>query len=179
MKYVALLRGVNVGGKNRLPMAELRSRLDTAGFESVKTYIQSGNVIFESSSQSDGVVAEEIESIITKQFGLSIPVVVLSQYQFEAVASNTPDNWLQSKEYKYNYIFLQPPYDMAEVIGMVGDLKTDIESITAGNGVLYQSMSIKYIGRTTFSKIVGKPIYKQMTIRNHNTVTKILELLRT
>lgn len=178
MKYVALLRGINVGGNNKLPMAELRDCLSKNGFENVKTYIQSGNVIFDSSESDATKLTKIVENCIQKQFGLQVPVVLLSRPAYEHIAAHAPKNWLKNPEWKYNYIFLKQPYDMQKILSDIGLLKPDIESIDVGTGVLYQGISIKSFGRAAGGKIAGKPVYKIMTIRNHNTVTQLNEMLQ-
>lgn len=178
MRYVALLRGINVGGNNKVPMADLRACLEEAGLSNVQTYIQSGNVVFSSDAKDDTKLTKQIEQAIEKTFGFPVVVAVFSQPEFEYIASHTPKDWLKNPEWKYNYLFLKKPTTGQEALKALGDQKSDIELAVAGEGVVYQAMSIKLFGRTTASKMIGTPIYKQMTIRNHNTVTKLLELLQ-
>lgn len=178
MKYVALLRGINVGGNRKVPMADLKACLEQAGFSNVKTYIQSGNVLFESTERRKEVLIQQFESAASKTFGFEIPTVLLTKNEFESIIQNVPKDWMKTDGFKYNYIFLTAPYDMNEVTAAIGRIKPELETLTPGEGVLYQSMSIRYFGRTTFSKIIGTPVYKKMTIRNHNTVTKLWEFLQ-
>ena len=178
MKYVALLRGINVGGKNMIKMAELKECLSVAGLENVSTYIQSGNVLFESDETNKAILTDTVERTISDTFGLQVPAVVLSKDDFEQAVKGVPKGWLQNPEWKYNYVFLKPPYDIDKVVVEIGTLKPEIESMTAGEGILYQAMSIKLFGRTTTGKLAGQPVYKLMTFRNHNTVTKLYELLQ-
>jgi uncharacterized protein (DUF1697 family) len=178
MKYVALLRGINVGGNNKVPMADLRECLEKLGLKNVQTYIQSGNVLFESNEKDETKITGDIEQAIETHFGFPVVVALFSQPEFETIAENTPKDWLKNPEHKYNYLFLKKPWNEAEALNAIGPLKLELESATAGKGVIYQSMSVKFFGRTTGGKIAGKPVYKLMTIRNHNTVTKLLELLR-
>lgn len=177
MKYVALLRGINVGGNNKVPMADLRDCLENVGLKNVRTYIQSGNVLFVSSEKGEAKLTTEMEQAIEKTFGFSVVVALFSQPEFEDIATNLPKDWLKNPEWKYNYLFLKKPTTAQEALDALGDQKTEIEYVKAGNGVLYQAMSIKLFGSTTASKMIGTPIYKRMTIRNHNTVQKLLELL--
>ena len=177
MKYVALLRGINVGGNNKIKMSELRDCLEEAGLTHVQTYIQSGNVIFESGDKGVEKLASKVEQAIKKTFGLTVPTLVLSQAQLQAVIDDIPAGWLENGEWKYNYLFLKPPFDMQQVVDDIGELKPDIEAMTTGKDVLYQSMLIKAFGRTTAGKLVYKPSYKIITIRNHNTVTKLLAMM--
>ena len=177
MKYVALLRGINVGGNTKIKMSELVECLEKSGLLDVKTYIQSGNVIFSSDEKNTEVLAANIENVITKTFGLTVPTVVLSQSQLQAVIDNVPEGWLENPEWKYNYLFLKPPFKMKEVLTDIGELKPDIEAMTTGKDVIYQSMSIKLFGRTTTGKLASRPVYKIITIRNHNTVSKLLHMM--
>lgn len=177
MKYVALLRGINVGGNNKIKMADLKVCLEKAGLNNVRTYIQSGNVLFESAELDKALLTTQFEQTISKTFKLTVPTVILSEPELRTIAKNTPAGWLENPEWKYNYVFLKPPYKMDQVLTDIGELKPDIEAMTAGEGILYQGMSIKLFGRTTTGKLAGKPVYKLMTIRNHNTVTKLIALL--
>lgn len=178
MNYVALLRGINVGGNTLIKMPELRSCLEASGFTNVSTYIQSGNVLFSSEESDTLVLAKTIEKLIADTFGHTVPTVVIGQAELTKILTNTPKDWEQNPEWKYNLIFLLPPYDMVEVMRDIGELKPDIESITPGDGVLYQGMSIRFFGRTTTGKLAGTPLYKRMTIRNNRTGAKLLELLQ-
>jgi uncharacterized protein (DUF1697 family) len=178
MKYAALLRGVNVGGKGTLAMADLRACLEAMGLSNVRTYINSGNVVFESAERDTSKLQDDIERAITKQFGFRVPVVVLSQPQLQAVIDSVPKNWEVKADWKYNLIFLMPPYDMAEVLAGVGELKPDIEEIVPGKDVLYQSMSRQLFGRTTTGKLASRPVYQQMTVRTTGTVRKLLAMMQ-
>jgi uncharacterized protein (DUF1697 family) len=176
-KYLALLRGVNVGGKGLIPMADLCVALSDAGLADVQTYIQSGNVIFSSDVNDTDKLAALIAATITKHFKLDIGVAVFSQAQWAHVISVAPAWWGKDVEWKHNLLILLKPYDMDDVVAAVGQLKPDIEAMEPGEGVLYQSMSLKLFGRTTTGKINSSPIYKKMTVRNYNTANKLVSLL--
>lgn len=178
MKYLALLRGINVGGNKMIKMAELRECLEVAGFENVQTYIQSGNIIFESSENDRDKITETIEKTITKDFGHAVPAVVLSQDELEVIVDELPEGWMGDEKWKYNYLFLKTPYDMDEVISSIGNLKPQIETLTPGKGVIYQAILFTKFGQTTSGKLASMPVYQIMTIRNHNTVTKLFELMK-
>ena len=90
-KYIALLRGVNVSGKNKVPMAMLRKYFEEIGFEDVKTYLNSGNVIFTSNEESTKKLSEQIEMMIKNQFNLDIPVLVLSKEDLVDILQNVPE----------------------------------------------------------------------------------------
>ncbi len=179
MIYISFLRGINVGGNNMIKMADLKQALSDAGLEKVTTYIQSGNVLFESDETDKAKLASQIESTIANSFGLEVTAMVLTATELESIATNTPKGWLEHDDWKYNYVFLMPPFEIDEIIAGIGPLKPDIESMTVGDGILYQAMHIKSFGRTAAGKIAGKPVYKFMTFRNHNTVSKLVALSKT
>lgn len=175
--YVALLRGINVGGKTIIKMADLQICLEKAGFKDVRTYIQSGNIVFCSDQNNTYDLAKIIENAVLKQFGLAVPTLVIKDKLFKEIIKSVPAGWGQNSEWKYNLLFLLPPYHMEQVMQDIGQLKPDIETLTTGRGVLYQSLSIKLFGRTTTGKLASKPVYKRITVRNHLTGNKLLEIL--
>jgi len=159
-------------------MAELRMSLEKVGFADVRTYIQSGNILFSSDEIDSLGLAQKIEKHIEETYSCIVPTLVLNQPSLQAIVDNAPSGWGSDPKWKYNSLFLLPPYDREKVIASIGILKPDIETITPGEGVLYQSMSIELFGRTTTGKLAGVPIYQRMTIRNWNTTRKLAELLR-
>lgn len=175
-RYIAFLRGINVGGNNMIKMQDLKDCLLKAGFANVHTYIQSGNVLFESDI-AQAQLADKIKASIHQTFGMELGVVVFSAAQWKAVIKAAPKDWGKDTTYKHNILIMLEPYDMKQTMYEFGEIKPEIEAAQAGKGVIYQSSSMKYVGRTTYSKIVGKPVYKQVTIRNYNTATKLLKLL--
>lgn len=176
--YLALLRGINVGGKNHLPMAELKNALTLAGFEAVQTYIQSGNVIFKSDISDTTELAIKIEDVIHETFQLEVPTVVFSAETWHSIIARKPLAWGKDPLWKHNLLVLLPPYDMQQALAAIGTIKPDIESIVPGDGVIYQSMSLELYGRTTTGKLASSPLYQRMTIRNFNTSLKLDSLLQ-
>lgn len=175
MRYLALLRGINVGGNTLIKMPELKECFEVLGFSDVRTYINSGNVIFSSDEPDKLKLAKAIEVAITKSFTHTVRVVVFSHDEWKAVIENAPKQWGIDPSYRYNLLVLLPPVTSTEAIAATGEVKPVIEFAEAGKGVIYQGASIKDIGKTTYAKMVGTPIYKQMTIRNYNTATKLLK----
>ena len=176
-RYLALLRGVNVGGKGILKMSDLKVAIEQAGFKNVQTYINSGNVLFTTATTNTHKLAQDIHQIIHKTCQLDIEVVVFSHSKWRLIIEAAPHWWGDNNEWKHNLLILIPPYDMKAVTAAVGELKPDIETMQSGDGVLYQSMSKALFGRTTTGKLASNPIYKKMTIRNYNSATKLLSLL--
>ncbi|MHB8793331.1 MAG: DUF1697 domain-containing protein [Thermoleophilia bacterium] len=176
--YVAFLRGINVGGNTLIKMAELKEALTAAGLTNVQTYIQSGNVIFSSGINDSDKLASLIKSAIRKKFKLQVDVAVFTRAEWQQIIESAPEWWGADPEWKHNLWIMIKPYDMKDATAAISALKPDIEAVEHGDCVLYQSLSIKYFGRTTTgSKIVSNPIYKRMTIRNFNTATKLRSLL--
>lgn len=177
-KYIALLRGINVGGNSLIKMAALKACLARDGLEDVKTYIASGNIIFSSTEADQEELAAKINKSIKAEFGLDVSVLVLSEVQYEKIVKDIPEDFGSKEEWRYNVWFLLLPYDMDQVLKDIGEFRADIESLTVGEGVLYQSVFMEKYGRTTTSKLASQPIYKKMTIRNLNTTRKLLDLLK-
>lgn len=177
MQYLAFLRGVNVGGNATIKMAELKVSLEKAGFNNVRTYIQTGNILFDSVKANKIILTQKIEAVIEQSFGLKVRVLVIDHMSYKRMIIAVPKNWGEDRDWKYNLLFLIPPFNMKEVVATIGELKPDAETLTVGEGVLYQSLSIKLFGRTTTGKLASSPIYQQMTIRNWNTARKLLVIL--
>lgn len=180
MKYVALLRGINVGGKNLIPMAELRRCLEVHGFVNVRTYIQSGNVILES-KLSNRQLGQEIEAILVETFKLDsslIRVLVLDTDQLQSVINNRPKGFGNQPDiYHYDVIFLMG-ISTNEAI-QVFNPREGVDQVWAGDGVIYSERLSAERTKSRLNRIMGTPAYQSMTIRNWNTTTKLLELLQT
>lgn len=177
-KYIALLRGINVGGKNKISMVELKELFRQHGFEDVQTYINSGNVIFSSSITDEKIIKEECEEIITKKFKLNIPVLVISFKEFFTTFNNAPTWWDQDENSKHNAIFIMTSTTMEEVFNEVGEIKPDYEKVGYYGRVIFWSAPIETFSKTRWSKVVSSSLYNIITIRNANTVKKILQLAK-
>ncbi len=105
MRYVALLRGINVGGKNRVEMARLRETISRAGADDVRTYIASGNVLF-ADSRPRGQLVGVLERTIEEEFGLSLKVLVRDEHELVATADAIPDPWTNDQTMRTDVIFL-------------------------------------------------------------------------
>ncbi len=177
-RYLALLRGVNVGGNAKVSMAELKAALTSAGFEDVSSYINSGNVIFSAKNSADPeLLSAQIEQVIHEHFGFRVDVIVLTKRRWVEIMNKAPAWWGHNPDRKHNLIVLLKPYSMSAIMEAIGKLKPDIESVEPGEGVVYQSLSLEDFGKTTSGKLASNPLYKRMTIRNYNTATKLLALL--
>jgi len=178
-RYVALLRGINVGGKNTVPMVRLRAVLEELGFTDVATYIASGNVILESERSADETGAL-IEAALPREFALHderVRVLVLSQGQLQAIFDCRPAGFgSQPDRYHSDAIFLMGIEAMEAMA--IFDPRPGVDAVWPGEGVIYSQRLSAERTRSRLSKIMGTPAYKSMTIRNWNTTTTVLEMLR-
>lgn len=175
-RYIALLRGVNISGKNKVPMAELKKAFEETGFEAVKTYLNSGNVIFSCDDEDIGGLTSRIETMIKEQFGLDIPVFVTSKEYLEDVLHHAPDWWGdENKDIYDNLIFIMPPATFAEVWGEIGEPKEGLEKIKNYKAAVFWSFSRKEYQKTNWwPKTANANISNKLTIRTANTVRKIV-----
>jgi uncharacterized protein (DUF1697 family) len=177
--YVILMRGINVGGKNIVPMVGLKSCLEELGFANVSTYVASGNIILESDMPAAEVKAQ-IEAALNKSFKLDselIKVLVLSRQQLQAVIDNKPEGFGdQPEKYHSDAIFLLG-IDAAQAMPVFNP-REGVDKVWPGDGVIYsQRLSAKRT-KSRLSKIVASPPYKSMTIRSWNTTIKLLDILK-
>lgn len=175
-RQIALLRGINVSGKNKVPMAELKEGFEELGFREVKTYLNSGNVIFSSDGDDVRSFTNQIEAMIKNQFGLDIPVFVISKEKLEDILRNAPDWWgNENKEIYDNLIFIMPPATFADVFNRIGEPREELEKIRDYKEVVFWSFSRKDYQKTNWwSKTASTSISKKLTIRTANTVKKIV-----
>lgn len=177
-RYIALLRGINISGKNKVPMAELKKGFETLAFVEVKTYLNSGNVIFSSDEDNIRKLTDKIEEMIKNQFGLDIPVFVLSREALEDILQNAPDWWgSENKEIYDNLIFIIPPAAFSDVYNEIGEPRKELERIKDYKEVIFWSFSHKDYQKTNWwPKTASTKISTKLTIRTANTVRKIVSM---
>ena len=175
-RYVALLRGINVGGKRPVPMADLREMFTAAGLCDVATYIQSGNVVFSTDQPAKGLEAR-IESALAERFEGPIPVVVRSLRQVRAVVTLAPAGFGERPdEFHSDVIFLKAPLTPAAAMKVV-QLRDGVDQAWSGSGVLYFARLSERRTQSRLSKVMGTPEYQLMTVRNWRTTTRLLDML--
>ena len=175
-RYVALLRGINVGGRNKVPMAELRAAVEDIGHTDVATYIQSGNVLF-TSTRARAEVESELEDALERRFGFPLVVVVRTHAQLRAVVQQAPKGFgKQPDTFHSDVIFLRAPLTPAKAMKVV-KLRDEVDQAWTGRGVLYFARLSARRTQSKMSSIVGTPEYALMTIRSWSTTTKLLALL--
>jgi uncharacterized protein (DUF1697 family) len=177
--YLVLLRGINVGGKNKVPMAELRKLLEDLGFENVSTYIASGNVFLDS-DLSASKVAAKIEAALPKAFKLDaelIKVAVLTRDELEAVVKNRPRGFGDEPgKYHSDAVFLMG-VDADEAMAVFSP-REGVDKVWPGKGVIYSRRLSAQRTKSRLGRIVGTPPYKSMTIRSWQTTLALLDLMR-
>jgi len=175
--YVALLRGINVGGNNIIKMTDLVKCFADQGFTNVSTYIQSGNVIFRTDENKQAALASRIEAALSKAFSYQSSLVLRSEQQMKEVIARAPENFGGDPgAYRYDVIFLKEPLTAAEAFQALSP-KEGVDQAFAGDGVLYTSRLISKATQSRLTRIIGTPVYQNMTIRNWNTTTKLLSLM--
>lgn len=176
MKYVALLRGINVGGNNIIKMASLKTCFEDSGYTNVITYIQSGNVIFESVEKDTKKLTKSLEDLLTKSFNYHARVIIKSQKQLEEIVADVPGDWKKRKDIRCYIAFLSdfitPKEAAAEIV-----LREDVDLMKIGNGCLYFTSLVSEITKSKLNKLVGLKVYKEMTMRNYNTSQKLVSLM--
>jgi len=176
MKYVALLRAINVGGRNLIRMSDVRACLEARAFQQVSTYIQSGNVLFDSDDTDVATLTSAMEKAFLEAFATDVPVFLRSQRQMKTIVADAPREWKNGAALRRNVAFLRKPLTSREAVAGM-DPKPTIDSVKAGDGVVYMATLVTRLKQSGLPKIVGKPIYRDMTIRSYSTCQKLLELL--
>ena len=175
-KYLVLLRGINVGGNAIIKMVDLRAHLESEGYLNVKTYIQSGNVILDSEKDIEKL-SIDLEKSLSKQYKLDLKVVTLTHQHLQRVVENAPEWWGKSPDSRHYTLFVRKPLTSAEVMKSMPEPRLNVDLVEAGEGVIYHSAVIKQITKSSLNKIIGTPVYKQLTIRNYNTTVKLLKMM--
>lgn len=179
MKYVVLLRGVNVGGNHRVPKAEFQTVLEELGFTDVVIYINSGNAIFTSEREPSIM---EIQMALERHFGFDIPTLLLTGEKVKAIAAAIPADWTNDAPkpdksgQKSDVMYLFDGVNTPDVLEKIG-YRPDVETMIYVDGAVLANVSRKNQTRYSLLKTVGTPLYKQMTVRNVTTARKLAELV--
>ena len=176
MKYVALLRGINVGGKTLIKMADLRACAEELGLDAVSTFIASGNLLFESSERSAAKLETKIERAVETRFELPVKVVVLDRAAYGRIVKAVPKAWIGDEALRANVAFLRRGTNAKE---LVRELEPDrsVEEVKAVNGAILWATKRDAVNRSVMRKLIGGAAYKELTVRNLNTTLKLQELL--
>jgi uncharacterized protein (DUF1697 family) len=175
-RFVALLRGINVGGKNIIPMKALAECFVELGFDDARTYIQSGNVVFDS-RKSPGTLVPMLEGALRERFRYQASVVVKSHADLKRVVAQAPKGFGRSSDSeRYDVLFLMPVLSAKDALSLI-PRKEGVDHAFAGPGVLYFSRLIAKASQSRLSRITKLPLYQQMTVRNWSTTTALLSMM--
>ena len=175
--FLALLRGLNVGGQNVISKADLIRCFEDLGYAGVRTYIQSGNVLFRSPETRVPELTRAIETRLSERLGQPVRAVVFPRARYRSAVGAAPSGWGRDDDRKHNAMFTLRGITPRRAVAQLPLLKSDIESLAIGPGVVFWSISKEHQTRTTWMKLAATPVYRQVTIRNHRTVFRLLELL--
>ncbi len=169
-----LLRGINVGGRNKVSMADLRTLLSDAGFADVSTYIQSGNVLLTAPARTG--LETEIEALLADGLGLDLVVVVRTADQVRSVVAEAPDGFgTRPDVFHSDVVFLASPLTSEQAMRAVS-LRDGVDAAWPGDDVLYFQRLSARRSQSRLSVLASRPEYQRMTIRSWTTTTRLAEL---
>jgi uncharacterized protein (DUF1697 family) len=178
--YVLLLRGINVGGKNKIGMAALKARLEEAGFTNVVTHSLAGNVIADTALAASAT-ASEVERLLKASFKLDdlVMVVAIERAAFARIVAGAPKEFgADDARYRYYVLFLK---DLTAKAAMKDvEVRPEIDAAWTGPGAIYfrlPSLASGLATKSWLNRITQRPLYKKVTMRNWKTTTKIAEIL--
>lgn len=176
MIYVALLRGINVGGARKVDMKKLKATFEEADMTSVRTYINSGNVIFSTTVRGRRRLVKTLEDEISKRFGFQIRLLLLDINRMRSLVNAIPAQWTNDERMKCDVMFLWEGVDRPSVLKQLA-FKPEIDDVRYASGAVIWRVDRKNVTRSGIRKLVGTPLYQHMTIRNCNTTRRLLELM--
>ena len=175
-KFLALLRGINVGGRNLITKDQLQSIFEDLNLTKVRTYIQSGNILFRGGKKSSKILTRAIEKRLSTRLNCVARAAVMSYDEYVSAIESAPSDWGTHALYKHDALFTLDGTTPVDVLAQLPTPKKDIETISIGPGVVFWSTSVEHRTKTTFMKLPAAPVYEQLTIRNHKTVFNLLQL---
>ena len=173
-RHVVLLRGINIGSRNRVSMPDLRSALEEAGFGEVQTYLQSGNVVLESRAKAESV-RRKVEGLIAERFGLEIAVVVRTKAELVAVVRRNPLGKIATDPKRHQVTFLSKKM-AANVVRQLEEAATKQERVVVAGREVYAWHPSGVARSKLWAKLAGKGLGVTTTSRNWTTVEALLEL---
>ena len=176
MIYVALLRGINVGGKNKVDMRKLKATFEESGMSDVTTYINSGNVVFKDNRRKAPKIMSVLEESIAADIGLQIKVLVRDLPAIRKVIKAIPAAWTTDANMRCDVMFLWEGFDRKDVL-KEWKIKPEIEDVIYVPGAVIWRIDRSNVNKSRMTKVVGTDLYKAMTIRNSNTVRKLAEMM--
>lgn len=179
MRYIALLRGINVGGNNKVTMSDLRDCFEKDGFRDVSTYINSGNILFSSDLGDVTALIQRCEMLIEKRFGFPVVVAIVAADDFIQMVDNAPKWWATDdpKEFRNEALFVIPPTTADEVLKEIQTRTSTVDKFMAHKQVVFWTLPRISYTKSVVPKIIGTPIYRRITIRSSATTKKLYDLI--
>jgi uncharacterized protein (DUF1697 family) len=168
---------VNVGTANRVEMARLRAAIERLGFDRVRTYINSGNLMFEAASTDRVKLTDRVESAIEEEFGFRVAVLLWTADELARLVASLPKDCTEDATNRCNVLFLWPDVDDESVLEQM-PANPDVERVRYLPGAVIWRIDRAKASRSRISKLVGTALYRQISIRNSNTVRKLDQLMR-
>lgn len=178
MTYVAFLRGVNVGGNSIVSMAAIKEALVALGLSDVRTYINSGNVIFTSRATDTERLTKRIEKALEEHTGIAIKLLLIDHMALKRLVDAIPADWVDDKTMRTYVLMLWRDIDDSKILESL-PTKDGIDQLLYLPGAVVWRVDRANVGKSNMNKLVGKPLYKKITIRNVNTVRKLDQLTAT
>ncbi|MBM6613603.1 DUF1697 domain-containing protein [Desemzia sp. RIT804] len=179
MKTIALLRGINVGGKNKVPMKDLKACFLDMGFTEVETYINSGNILFKTDwENAEQSLQDYCQQRIEIAFGFPVLVSIVTADELIEAVQKAPSWWGTDPDMRHNTLFVIHPAKAEEVLSEIGEISVEFEKVAYIGNIIFWSSALEKNSRTRFSKIVGTKPYQQVTIRNANTTRKLYAMIQ-
>jgi uncharacterized protein (DUF1697 family) len=175
MTYVAFLRGVNVGGKSIVSMAAIKEALVALGLSDVRTYINSGNVIFSTRASGAQKLTAQIEKALEQHTGMPIKVLVMEQKALKKMVDAIPRHWVDDKTMRTYVLLLWKELDERGILDRL-PIKPGVDELKYTPGAVVWRVDRDNVGRSQMNRIVGTALYKKITIRSANTMRKLNEL---
>ena len=175
MVYVAFLRGINVGGKSIVSMAAVKEALVDLGLSDVRTYINSGNVIFSTRASDAQKLAARIEKALEKSTGMPIMVLVTDHKSLKKLVAAIPRDWVDDKTMRTYVLMLWKELDDGKILERL-PVRPGVDNVRYAPGAVIWQVARKDIAKRRMSRMMGTPYYKQMTVRSVNTMRKLNEL---
>jgi uncharacterized protein (DUF1697 family) len=176
MRYVALLRGINVGGKSTIRMADLKECVEELGYDDVSTFIASGNVLFETGERNGSKLESKLEHALERRFALPIAVVVRTRAELGRIVKAIPADWIENDSVRVNVAFLRRTRD-GRALARELKPREGVDELVATKSALIWATRRDALTRSAMQKLIGSAAYRDLTVRNLNTTLKLYELL--
>jgi uncharacterized protein (DUF1697 family) len=175
MTYVAFLRAVNVGGKGIVSMAAIKEALVAGGMSEVRTYINSGNVIFSTRASDAQRLAARIEKALEQHASVAINVLVMDHKTLKTIVNSIPRTWVDDKTMRTYVLLLWKELDDRGILARL-PIKPGVDELRYTPGAVVWRVDRENVGRSQMNRIIGTPLYKKITVRSANTIRKLNEL---